>query len=156
MTAWFAFNIASIVQVLAAAGVTGAAVRLYERSRQHKQAMRKQTDDFALAMVESLREEMASMKDAAAAREAASAAREDLCHANLEVVRHELRNVEGMFDGLLLALKHAPADKHAEIIGEVEAQRDDKRRRKTGDLRNQVQAEISAERLKADAAAGKL
>ena len=152
---------ASIVQtVLAlagAGGIGGLIVKGWDRWLGHSESKQKQTDDVALAMVGELKELRAADLRAFAAEREAAAAREALCHANLEVVRHELRNLEGMFDGLLLALRHAPPEAHREIIEEVTAKQAARRKARAeekGQLRNEVQTAVSAARIVRDLEGG--
>lgn len=91
-----------------------------------EQDKREQTDEVALSLVEELRGEMAAIR-------AEQAREREVCDAKLEaadnkmaVLRHELRNVEASFDGLLLALKYAPPDRAPEIIADVMAMRQGK------------------------------
>jgi len=92
-----------------------------------EQDKREQTDDVALSLVEELRGEMAAIR-------AEQQREREVCDAKLEaadnkmaVLRHELRNVEASFDGLLLALKYAPPDRAPEIIADVMAMRQGKK-----------------------------
>jgi hypothetical protein len=92
-----------------------------------EQDKREQTDEVALSIVEELRGEMAAIR-------AEQVREREICDAKLEaadgkmaVLRHELRNVETSFDGLLLALKYAPPDRAPEIIADVMAMRQGKK-----------------------------
>ena len=81
----------------------------YWRSR------RKQTDDVAMNLVEKLQGRIERLEESSAAERA-------LCDAKLEVVRHELENVQGNFDALLLAIEIAP-EKAAEVVAKIKARR---------------------------------
>lgn len=54
--------------------------------------------------------------------EEAQEAERQLCDAKLTVLRHELKNVQGNFDALLLAIEVAP-EKAAEVVAKVKARR---------------------------------
>jgi hypothetical protein len=76
---------------------------------------RRQTDKMAMELVETLQARIERLEEA-------QAAERQLCDAKLSVLRHELRNVQGNFDALLLAIEVAP-EKAAEVVAKVKAQR---------------------------------
>ena len=76
---------------------------------------RLQTDEVAMGLVEKLQARIERLEDG-------QAAERQLCDAKLSVLRHELRNVEGNFDALLLAIEVAP-EKAAEVVARVKARR---------------------------------
>ncbi len=76
---------------------------------------RKQTDDVAMHLVEKLQGRIERLEESSAAERA-------LCEAKLDVVRHELENVQGNFDALLLAIEIAP-EKAAEVVAKIKARR---------------------------------
>lgn len=78
-------------------------------------ARRRQTDQVAMGLVEKLQARIERLEEA-------QAAERQLCDAKLSVLRHELRNVEGNFDALLLAIEVAP-EKAAEVVAKVKARR---------------------------------
>lgn len=67
----------------------------------HKRAVRRASDEVAMALVEQLTARVESV-EASAAQERA------LCDANLAVLRHRVNNLSGSFDGLLLFIEMAP------------------------------------------------
>lgn len=146
----------------------GIVWKLVDRWLRHREASRKQTDDVAMDLVEKLTARLdaveglreADRKLAAAEREAdrqAAAAENAGCEARVSDLRHELRNVDASFEALLLALKHAPQNV-AEIVADVVAWREARRRRpeteRRGALRNETQARMSAERVVQDVREG--
>lgn len=138
-----------ICAALGATGIGGLAVRVWDRHLGYQSAKRKQTDDVALQMVEELKQLRAVDLQMFAAERAAGEAREALCAANLEVVRHQLSNVEGMFDGLLMTLRYADPANYSIILDEVAERRDARRRQRElerTDLRNTVQSSVSMAR----------
>jgi hypothetical protein len=76
---------------------------------------RRQTDEVAMGLVEKLQARIERLEEA-------QAAERQLCDAKLSVLRHELRNVKGNFDALLLAIEIAP-EKAAEVVARVKARR---------------------------------
>lgn len=76
---------------------------------------RRQTDEVAMGLVEKLQARIDRL-------EQSQAAERQLCDAKLSVLRHELRNVQGNFDALLLAIEVAP-EKAAEVVARVKARR---------------------------------
>jgi len=72
---------------------------------------RAQTDDVAMGLVEKLQTRIERLEEA-------QAAERQLCDAKLSVLRHELKNVQGNFDALLLAIEVAP-EKAAEVAAKV-------------------------------------
>lgn len=76
---------------------------------------RAQTDDVALVLVEKLQARIQRLEEG-------QAAERQLCDAKLAVLRHELKNVEGNFDALLLAIEVAP-EKAAEVVARIKARR---------------------------------
>ena len=107
-------------------------------------AKRRQTDEVALDLVETL-----------TARIAALEAAQVVADAHTSALRHELRNVEGSIDGLLLqVLKRVDPSIAPDLIGLFADWRAERRREAAesrGDLRNTTQAHISAARVVADA-----
>lgn len=81
----------------------------YWRSRRH------QTDEVAMGLVEKLQARIDRLEEA-------QVAERQLCDAKLSVLRHELRNVQGNFDALLLAIEVAP-EKAAEVVARLKARR---------------------------------
>ena len=77
---------------------------------------RSQTDKVAMGLVEKLQARIDRLEEA-------QAAERQLCDAKLSVLRHELRNVQGNFDALLLAIEVAP-EKAAEVVAKVKARRE--------------------------------
>jgi hypothetical protein len=75
----------------------------------------RQTDEVAMGLVEKLQTRIERLEEA-------QAAERQLCDAKLTVLRHELRNVQGNFDALLLAIEVAP-EKAAEVVAKVKARR---------------------------------
>jgi hypothetical protein len=76
---------------------------------------RAQTDEVAMGLVEKLQARIERLEEG-------QAAERQLCDAKLSVLRHELRNVQGNFDALLLAIEVAP-EKAAEVVAKVKARR---------------------------------
>jgi len=76
---------------------------------------RRQTDEVAMGLVEKLQARIERLEEA-------QEAERQLCDAKLSVLRHELRNVQGNFDALLLAIEVAP-EKAAEVVARVKARR---------------------------------
>ena len=76
---------------------------------------RRQTDEVAMGLVEKLQARIDRLEDA-------QVAERQLCDAKLSVLRHELRNVQGNFDSLLLTIEIAP-EKAVEVIARVKARR---------------------------------
>jgi len=76
---------------------------------------RRQTDEVAMGLVEKLQSRIERLEEA-------QAAERQLCDAKLSLLRHELRNVQGNFDALLLAIEVAP-EKAAEVVAKVTARR---------------------------------
>jgi len=62
---------------------------------------RRQTDEVAMGLVEKLQARIERLEES-------SAAERQLCDAKLSVLRHELKNVQGNFDALLLAIEWRP------------------------------------------------
>jgi hypothetical protein len=81
----------------------------YLRSR------RRQTDEVAIDLVEKLQARIERLEES-------SAAERQLCDARLSALRHELKNVQGNFDALLLAIEVAP-EKAAEVVAKLTARR---------------------------------
>jgi len=75
----------------------------------------RQTDEVAMGLVEKLQTRIDRLEEG-------QAAERELCDTKLSVLRHELRNVQGNFDALLLAIEVAP-EKAAEVIAKVKARR---------------------------------
>jgi hypothetical protein len=93
-------------------GGIGAGVRPildYWKSRRH------QTDEVAMGLVEKLQARIERLEEA-------QEAERQLCDAKLSLLRHELKNVQGNFDALLLAIEVAP-EKAAEVVARVKARR---------------------------------
>ena len=139
-----------ILTVLGAGGIGGIAVRVWDAWLKHAQVKRKQTDGVAIDLVQRLTERLDLVEQARADDRRAWQAREELCEAQLEVVRHELRNVESAFDGLLLALKYADPAQTSAIIAEVAQSREKRRENATGQNRNDAQVAISTAALMRD------
>lgn len=78
-------------------------------------AKRKQTDEVAMGLVEKLQARIDRLEEA-------QVAERQLCDAKLQVLRHQLVNVQGNFDALLLAIEVAP-EKAAEVVAKVTARR---------------------------------
>jgi|SRR6187402_124559 len=76
---------------------------------------RRQTDEVAMGLVGRLQARIERLEENQVAERA-------LCDANLSVLRHELKNVQGNFDALLLAIEVAP-EKAAEVVAKVTARR---------------------------------
>jgi len=76
---------------------------------------RRQTDEVAMGLVEKLQARIERLEEA-------QEAERQLCDAKLTVLRHELKNVQGNFDALLLAIEVAP-EKAAEVVAKVKARR---------------------------------
>ena len=76
---------------------------------------RRQTDEVAMGLVEKLQARIERLEEA-------QDAERQLCDAKLSVLRRELRNVQGNFDALLLAIEIAP-EKAAEVVARVKARR---------------------------------
>jgi hypothetical protein len=81
----------------------------------HLRGQRRQTDEVAMGLVEKLQARIERLEES-------SAAERQLCDAKLSALRHELRNVQGNFDALLLAIEVAP-ERAAEVIAKVKARR---------------------------------
>lgn len=75
----------------------------------------RQTDAVAMGLVEKLQSRIERLEES-------QAAERELCDAKLSALRHELRNVQGNFDALLLAIEVAP-EKAAEVVARVKARR---------------------------------
>lgn len=76
---------------------------------------RRQTDEVAMGLVEKLQARIERLEEA-------QIAERQLCDARLTVLRHELRNVQGNFEALLLAIEVAP-ERAAEVVAKVKARR---------------------------------
>jgi hypothetical protein len=76
---------------------------------------RRQTDEVAMGLVEKLQTRIERLEEA-------QEAERQLCDAKLSVLRHELKNVQGNFDALLLAIEVAP-ERAAEVVARVKARR---------------------------------
>ncbi len=76
---------------------------------------RRQTDAVAMELVERLQSRIGRLEES-------QAAERELCDAKLSALRHELRNVQGNFDALLLAIEVAP-EKAAEVVAKIKARR---------------------------------
>jgi len=76
---------------------------------------RAQTDEVAMGLVEKLQARIERLEEG-------QAAERQLCDAKLALLRHELKNVQGNFDALLLAIEVAP-EKAAEVVAKVKARR---------------------------------
>jgi len=76
---------------------------------------RRQTDEVAMGLVEKLQTRIERL-------ETSSEAERELCDAKLALLRHELYNVQGNFDALLLAIEVAP-EKAAEVVAKVKTRR---------------------------------
>lgn len=76
---------------------------------------RRQTDEVAMGLVAKLQTRIERLEEA-------QEAERQLCDAKLSVLRHELRNVQGNFDALLLAIEIAP-EKAAEVVAKLKARR---------------------------------
>jgi hypothetical protein len=103
---------ASLCGAALGGGGIGAGLRPildYSRSR------RRQTDEVAMGLVEKLQARIERLEEA-------QAAERQLCDAKLSILRHELRNMQGNFDALLLAIEVAP-EKAAEVVAKVKARR---------------------------------
>ena len=107
MPAW-----ASLCGAALGGGGIGAGVRPildYLRNR------RAQADEVAMGLVEKLQTRIERL-------ESAQVAERQLCDAKLSVLRHELKNVQGNFDALLLAIEVAP-EKAAEVVAKIKSRR---------------------------------
>lgn len=154
---WLAENWQLLLGIFGSAGAGGVAARLYDRMLQHQREKRKQTDNVALDLVQQQAQRISMLETGRETDREAARLENELCHKNLEIVQQELNNLEGTFDGLLLALKHSDPEKHPIIIAEVIAARDGKRDRRSslrGEIRQDVQVAVSAHRLVRDAANG--
>jgi hypothetical protein len=76
---------------------------------------RRQADEVAMDLVEKLQARIERLEES-------SAAERQLCDARLSVLRHELNNVHGNFDALLLAIEVAP-EKAAEVVTRIKRRR---------------------------------
>jgi len=76
---------------------------------------RAQTDAVAMGLVEKLQTRIERLEEA-------QVAERQLCDAKLSVLRHELKNVQGNFDALLLAIEVAP-EKAAEVVAKIKRRR---------------------------------
>ena len=76
---------------------------------------RQQTDEIAVGLVEKLQARVDSLERGAEQER-------QLCDAKLSVLRHELRNVQGNFDALLLAIEVAP-EKASEVVAKIMARK---------------------------------
>jgi hypothetical protein len=76
---------------------------------------RAQTDEVAMSLVEKLQTRIERLEEA-------QLAERQLCDAKLSVLRHELKNVQGNFDALLLAIEVAP-EKAAEVVAKIKSRR---------------------------------
>ncbi|HWI85702.1 MAG TPA: hypothetical protein VNT42_05180 [Sphingomonas sp.] len=107
LSAWL-----SVAGAALGGGGIGAGVRPildYWKSR------RQQTDAVAMGLVEKLQARIERLEESSAAERA-------LCDARLSALRHELRNVQGNFDALLLAIEIAP-EKAAEVVARIKGRR---------------------------------
>lgn len=145
--------------MLGTAGIGGVIVKLYSRwvDREREQigaenAKRAQSDNVALGLIPTLMSRIEVLESARETDRNEYQLREDLCEARLSSLRHELRNVDGNFDSMLFALRHAPAERHAVIVAEMAERRAERRRHdEPGALREQVQREVSAANVIGDA-----
>ncbi|TKD50590.1 hypothetical protein [Sphingomonas baiyangensis] len=130
------------------AGASGGLLTAWWAHQRHK---RRQSDSVALDMVAKQDARIAALEARIASDRKAAEAREELCEAQLSLVRHELKNVEGAFDALLLALRHAPPERFAAIIDEVTEMRRARRveqAERRGEVRQEVQVEVSGRNLR--------
>jgi len=144
-----------LVTLLGMSGAGGVAVAFYRIGTGHAERQRKQTDDAVMAANDLLTKQNDALTKRLDAMDAAWKAESRACEQSVEALRHELRNVETQIDGLLDLLTYAPKAKHAEIIANARAKREEQRARKAatiGELRNSVQTAVSAERVKKDVA----
>ncbi|WP_420137719.1 hypothetical protein [Sphingomonas sp.] len=74
---------------------------------------RQQTDEVAMGLVEKLQARIERLEESSLAERA-------LCDAKLSSLRHELKNVQGNFAALLLAIEVAP-ERAAEVVAKVNA-----------------------------------
>jgi hypothetical protein len=154
---WLVDNWPMLLTAGGSLGVGGVLARLYDRMLQHSREKRKQTDNVALDLVQQQAQRITMLEAGRESDRGSARLENELCHKNLEIVQQELNNLEGTFDGLLLALKHSDPEKHPIIIAEVIAAREGKRERRAslrGELRQDVQVAVSAHRLVRDAANG--
>lgn len=76
---------------------------------------RRQTDEVAMGLVAKLQARIERLEES-------SATERQLCDAKLSALRHELKNVQGNFDALLLAIEVAP-EKAAEVVARIKRRR---------------------------------
>lgn len=76
---------------------------------------RAQTDEVAMGLVQKLQTRIERLEET-------QAAERQLCDAKLSLLRHELKNVQGNFDALLLAIEVAP-EKAAEVVAKIKNRR---------------------------------
>lgn len=105
--AWLSFGGAAI-----GGGGIGAGLRPLLEYRKNR---RRQTDEVAMALVERLQTRVERLEES-------SAAERVWYEARLTTLRHELKNVQGNFDALLLAIEIAP-EKAAEVVAKIKARR---------------------------------
>lgn len=139
-------NAAEILALVASAFGGGGLVALVRPFLDYLKAKRGQTDEVAMKLVETLQTRIEKLEQAAAAER-------QLCDAKLSILQEQLKNVEGNFDSLLLAIEVAP-EKAGEVVAKVKARRD-RRAEETisalqderGELRQNMQVRASADRV---------
>ena len=82
---------------------------------------RQQTDEVAMGLVEKLQARIERLEESSLAERA-------MCDAKLSALRHELKNVQGNFVALLLAIEVAP-ERAADVVAKIKA-----RHREEGEL----------------------
>jgi len=136
------------VPMVAAAAGGGGATTLVRPLLDHFRNKRRQTDEVAMELVAKLQTRIERLEEA-------QEHERELCDAKLASLRHELRNVEGNFDALLLAIEVAP-EKAAEVVAKIKARRtvSEAHIQRRGEARQTVQIEESAKNVRADKAKG--
>lgn len=136
-------------EILALAGSAlggGGIVAVVRPFLDYLKTKRGQTDEVAMELVEKLQARIERLEEAASTER-------QLCDAKLAVLRHELRNIEGSFDSLMLAIEVAP-EKAAEVVAKIKEQRArhatptiEETQLERGEIRQTAQVRISAERV---------
>ncbi len=107
--------ITSFVDILPTLIFGGSFGMILKTVLDHFRAKRAQTDNVALALVETLSAEVKLIKDEQRQERM-------LCEARLAVQRHKFNNLDASFDGLLMLYRVAP-ERAPEFIEDIIAQR---------------------------------
>lgn len=128
--------------------------RIMDTWLRHRREQRGQSDTVALDMVGRLEAQNAALRADMDSLRREMEAENRACASALEAARQEWRAESAIVDSLISTLRFAPVERHPEVLEDFSQRIAERRSREAaqrGELRQEVQAHVSAARVIADA-----